>query len=92
MQKKPARTGRITPTVLLDHMRGMERRLHSGINNVRTELKEEMQGLRTELKDDIQRLERKVNIISVQVADIDARLDDLEVVQMPKVKKAIGMR
>jgi hypothetical protein len=87
MPKKPARTG-ITPAVLLDHMRGMENRL-------KTELKREIGSVRTDLSHlttRIDRVERDITWIKVSVDNIDKRLDTIEVVQVPRLEKAVGMR
>ena len=37
-------------------------------------------------------LERKIDFISVQIGNIDKRLDDVEVIQIPKLKKAVGIQ
>ncbi len=71
----------ITWAIVLQHMQGMEQRLVERIDGV-------------EIK--VDRLAVKVDqnhaILSTQIANMDARLDDLEVVQVPKLKKAVGMR
>ncbi len=74
----------ITLKTILEHMRGMEERLRAEINGVRTELKGDIR----EVKNEIRRVEA---VLSNQISNIDARLDDIEVVQVPKLKKAVGM-
>jgi len=97
MQKKSSRTGRatsssdgraITSAVLLDHMRGMEGRLIQHIDSVKTELSVRIDHLDIHMD----RLERKVDWINVSITNLDERLTDIEIVQIPKIKKAIGMR
>jgi len=97
MSKKPPRTGRatspagdrgITSAVLLDHMRGMEGRLHTEIKEVRLDLR----STEARLIDRIDRVERDIGWIKVSVGNIDKRLDNVEVVQMPRLQKAVGMR
>lgn len=82
----------ITWAIVLQHMQGMEQRLSERIDGTRTELKGDINSLRTELKGDLNRIERKVDIALVQIGNLDQRLDDIEVVQVPKLKKAVGMR
>ncbi|MFA5799656.1 MAG: hypothetical protein WC840_01715 [Candidatus Peribacteraceae bacterium] len=74
----------ITLKTILEHMRGMEERLRTEISGVRTELKGDIR----EVKNEIRRVEA---VLSNQISNIDARLDDIEVVQVPKLKKAVGM-
>lgn len=84
MPKKHSRTG-ITSAVLLDHMRGMEGRLHTEIKEVRLDLR----STEARLIDRIDRVERN---LTVQIEGLDHRLDDIEVSQIPKLKKAVGIR
>lgn len=74
----------VTLKTVLEHMHGMEERLRAEINGVRVELKGDIR----EVKNEIRRVEA---VLSNQISNIDARLDDLEVVQVPKLKKAVGM-
>ena len=71
----------VTPAVLLQHMQGMERRLTERIDGVEQK---------------VDRLEIKVDRHHAQTMvafdNIDERLDDLEVVQVPKLKKVVGIR
>ena len=71
----------VTLAILLRHMQGMERRLTERIDGVEQK---------------VDRLETKVDRHHAQTMvafnNIDDRLDDLEVVQVPKLKKAVGMR
>lgn len=65
-------------------MRGMEGRLIQHIDSVKSELTVRMD----RLADKVGRIH--VNL-STQIDGIDRRLDDLEVIQVPKLKKAVGM-
>jgi hypothetical protein len=87
MLKKRAKAS-ITPAVLLGHMQGMERRLRSEIGGVRSDLVKTEVRLNTR----IDRVERDIAWIKVSVGNIDKRLDTIEVVQVPRLEKAVGMR
>ncbi len=63
--------------IFLQHMQAMEQRLVAQILSV---------------KSDVRRVESKVDLALVQIGNLDERLDDLEVVQMPRLKKAVGMK
>lgn len=78
----------ITLHTVLQHMQGMEQRLTAQIDAVRMDLKNDIHLLDVRL----QTVEQKVNVISAQIENMDHRLDDLEVVKVPKLKKAVGMR
>ena len=82
----------ITAQVLLTHMQGMEQRLTEKIEGVETRLNGKIDGVETRLEKRIDGVERKVDMALIQIGNIDERLDDLEVVQVPKLKKAVGMR
>ncbi len=72
----------ITPAVLLQHMQGMEQRLREDFS---TGLLASEDRLRSEIKFS------EVNIIR-QIDGIDKRVDDIECVQIPMLKKAVGIR
>lgn len=75
----------ITPAMLLQHMQGMEKRLREDFSS--TILASE-----DRLKSDFSRkLEATETNVIRQIDAIDERLDDLEVVQVPKLKKAVGI-
>lgn len=92
----------ITSAILLQHMqamrfdlteqmRRMEQRLQKQIVAVRTDLIGEIKMNRVEIlgvKRDLARVEGN---LSMQIGNIDIRLDDLEVVQVPVLKKAVGI-
>jgi len=101
MKKKNARTDRatsssgkrgITSAILLDHMRGMEGRLVQRIDGVESKLTQRIDGVENSLTIRMDRLERKVDWITIGITNMDERLTDIEVVQIPKIKKSIGMR
>lgn len=75
----------ITLLTVLQHMQAMEQRLI-----------ERIEGVRDDLSGRIDRLEAKVDHNHIQVTAqldaIDRRLDDVEVVEIPKLKKAVGMK
>jgi hypothetical protein len=68
---------RITLRMIFEHMLAMDQRLTHRIDGLST---------------DIKRVERKVDIALVQIGNIDERLDHLEVVELPKIRKAVGIR
>ena len=82
----------ITPKILLEHMQNMQGVLTKAIRDVR----EEIRDVRTDLGGRIDRLEKKVDqnhaILSMQISNLDERLDDLEIVQVPTIKKAVGIK
>lgn len=59
-------------------------------------LLQHMQAMEGRIMEKFDQLEQKVDrnhvILSTQITNLDERLDDLEVVQVPKLKKAVGMR
>lgn len=87
MARKPPSTG-ITLAMLLDHMQSMEYRLKQEIGSVRSD----MAKMGTHLNARIDRVERDIAWIKVSIGNIDKRLDTIEVVQVPRLEKAIGMR
>ncbi len=95
----------ITLLTILQHMQAMEQRLTARVDGVDVKvdrletkvdrletkvdrLETRVNGLETKLV----RVEAKVDLALVQIGNIDERLDDVEVVQLPKVKKAVGIK
>lgn len=80
-----ANPGDIPLTTILQHMQGMEQRLLATMDK-----------RFGDVNDRLERLEKKVDQnyanLSAQIANIDERLDDLEVVQVPTIKKAVGIK
>ncbi len=72
----------ITPAILLQHMQGMEQRL-------REDFMAQILESEGRLTQKIEFSER--NIIR-QIDGIDERVDDIETVQIPMLKKAVGIR
>ena len=93
MPKKRPKPAGVTPEIILDHMRGMEVR-------IRTEVKQEIGASEGRLCQEIGAMEVRLNNridrvyvnLTTQIDGIDHRLDDIEVFQLPKLKKAVGMR
>lgn len=75
----------ITWAIVLQHMQGMEQRLLEIIEK-----------RFAQVNDRFDRLESTVDhnhmMLSTQISNIDGRLDDVEVVQVPRLKKAMGMK
>ena len=73
-------------------MQNMQGVLTKEIREVRTDLG----GRIDRLENKVDRLEKKVDqnhaILSMQISNLDERLDDLEVVQVPTIKKAVGIK
>ena len=78
----------ITPAVLLQHIQAMEKRFVVRMEDVRTELKADVRAV----GERVVLVEKKVDLARVQIGNIDERLDDVEVVQVPMLKKAVRMR
>ncbi len=66
-------------------MQGMEQRL-------RDEFRSGLKTLETTVNQNHEEAKRHHAQTMVAFDSMDARLDDLEVVQVPKLKKAVGMR
>jgi hypothetical protein len=69
-------------------MRGMEQRLMREIGGIRADLTK----VDSRLTSRMDRMENDIAWIKVSVGNIDKRLDDLEVVQVPKLKRIVGIR
>ena len=87
---------RITLRIVFEHILHMEQRLTQRIDGVEQRLTKRIDGVESSLTQRIDKLERKVDRnhiqISAQIDALDKRLDDLEVVQIPTLKRAIGSR
>ncbi len=81
----------ITLKTILEHMRAMEDRLISRIEGAEDRLGSRIEKVETGLKNLNFKVDQNHVQVMTQLDNIDARLDDLEVVQVPKLKKAVGM-
>ncbi|GEM_PF-699222 len=84
----------ITPAILLQHMQGMERRImqHMDARFAQVDSRFSLMDKRFDAIDArLSKLERKVELLSVQIGNLDERLDDLEVVKVPMLQKAVGI-
>ena len=97
----PKNTGRITLKTLYEQilqMDQMQRVLIKEIVPMRQgieRLENDMQVVKIDLKKThkvLESNERRVNVLYIQSDSFDARLDDLEVNEIPKIKKALKMR
>ena len=63
---------------------------------MKQELKNDVQTMEKRLSGRIDRLEGKVDhnhmMVCVKLENINKRLDDVEVVELPKIRKKVGMR
>lgn len=76
-------------------MQGMEQRLRTEMNWRFEGVDQQFHGMgkRFDVVDQrLNRLERKVDLLSIQIHTIDSRLDDIEVVQLPALRQAVGIR
>ncbi len=84
--RKPS--ARITLRIVLQHVQAMRQEVTSRFDKV--------EGRLNTMGNDIKRLEwrmdRNHSLLVYQIDNIDKRLDDIEVVQIPKLKKALRMR
>lgn len=86
MRKQPSkRAGGVTLKILLGHMQSMENRLVVKVDNGFKEIKNEIVAVRSDLA--IERRQRRT-----QIENIDERVDQLEIEEIPTIKKIIGMR
>lgn len=74
----------ITLKTILEHMRVMEDRLLTEIQEVRSDLGATEARLNT-------RIDRMEHNLTTQIDGLDRRLDDIEVSQIPQLKKVVGM-
>lgn len=84
--------GDIPLTTVLQHMHGMEQRLGERIDGVEQRLDKRIDGVEQQLVELKTTVERHHAQTTVSLDNIDARLDDLEVVQVPTIKKAVGIQ
>lgn len=89
MAKKPAR---ITFRTLLLHMQGMEQRLRSEVKHGLSDVCSELKDFERKTLDRFDRLDRKFEWVSFALRNIDERLDDIEMKQIPALKKAVGIQ
>lgn len=71
----------VTLGTIMEHMRGMEQRVTSRIQEVHEDLSKRMDGLDAKLTGRLDRLERN---LTAQIDAIDNRLDAMEVEHLPK--------
>lgn len=81
----------VTPQVILAHMHAMEGRIVHGLrgemHTMESRLRSDMKTMKIELRQDIDAAAQRV---IHQIDAIDARLDAVEI-EMPKIKKFVGM-
>lgn len=87
-----ANDGDITPLILLRHMQTMEGRLLEQIGAVRNDLSDFKQDVKRRFDALNTKVDRHHTILSMQINNINERLDDMEVGEIPKIKQRIGMR
>jgi tetrahydromethanopterin S-methyltransferase subunit G len=84
----------ITLFMVMDHMQGMEQRLMSKINGVDGKVDNvagKLDRLEAKVDRNHEEAQRNHSLTMVAFDNIDERLDDIEVVQVPAIKKAVGM-
>lgn len=87
----------ITPRMLLEHMQNMQRVLMDEFGNLKEDvhtLKSDVKTIKEDvktLKNDMQEVKLDIRMIKTGIENMDQRLDDVEVVQLPKIKKAVGI-
>ncbi len=84
----------VTPAILLQHMQAMRGDFSMQMQTMEQRImkKFDKMDLRfDEINARLGKLERKVELLSVQIGNVDERLDDLEVVQVPMLQKAVGI-
>jgi hypothetical protein len=88
----PEPESEITPKVLLDHLQGMGQALGQQISVVRDELRAVEQRLGDRIRHLESRVARSETTLSQQIDGIDKRLDELEIVQLPRRVAALERR
>ncbi len=71
----------ITPAILLQHMQGMKH-----------ELKQDIHGLAKRMDRLEEKVDRGFAHLNVRISNIDERLDDIEVGELPRIRKKLKMR
>ncbi len=82
----------VTPAILLQHMQAMELRLRDEFRSGLSRLEAKVDRNHQEATLNHEQAMRNHAQTTLQIDNVDSRLDDLEVVQVPKLKKAVGMR
>lgn len=72
-------------------MHGMEKRIQMELKQEIGSVRSDLVKVETRLNARLDRMENDITWIKVSAGNIDKRLDDLEVVQVPRLKKAVGM-
>lgn len=75
----------ITPAIILEYLRAMEQRLR---DELKKEIRKEITASEERTKNVILASEAR---LTLQIDGIDKRLDDIEVFQIPKLKKVTGI-
>ncbi len=81
----------ITLRTILEHMRAMETRIMRHMDARFVSVCGEFNKGFQSIDERLERLERKVDLLFVQVGNIDERLDDIEVVQLPQIRQKVGV-
>lgn len=92
MRKKPSTTGKgegITLKIILDHMQNMQRVLREEIKASAKELKADILQRIDRVESKLSNLDRRYDWMNV---GMDKRLDDIEIKELPAIKKFVGMR
>ena len=85
----------ITPAILLQHMQGMEQRINAQVGTVEKKVDNlaiKVDNLAIKVGNLEVKVDRNQAFLTMQLDNIVERLDDIEVVQVPTLKKAVGMR
>ncbi|MDD5055441.1 MAG: hypothetical protein PHZ00_04210 [Candidatus Peribacteraceae bacterium] len=91
----------ITLLTILQYMQAMEERLIARIAKVEFEvgglkitiggLETNVEGLNHEVMNLGERVEKGFAQVSLQIDNMDKRIDDIEVVELPAIKKVVGI-
>ncbi len=77
----------ITPAILLQHMQAMERRIMQYMGERFSQVDSRfsrMEARFDEIEVRLSKLARQVSLLSVQIGDMDQRLDEIEIELFPK--------
>jgi len=80
--------GDITLQDIMQHMQGMEQRLHNELTTSVEGLRDEVQSMEGRLTKRIDTLEQNV---TRQIEGIDERLDEVETRRLPRVERHVGL-
>ena len=82
----------VTLAIVFEHMQGMEQRLHTEFDVGLKRLESKIDKVSLKVDNLEIKVDRNHTQTMVALDNIDGRLDDLEIVELPAIKKVVGMK